>query len=478
MKFFFLSIFFFPLAAYGQITTSLDLTSESTLLTPGSPILGLDGQELVLSALPDAYKYEAELVFSTAESGFDADNFNASCEGRSNTLVVGISEIGNVFGGYNEGVWLTDNQSQTGLDNNFLFSVFNNQIYEAIPNTPHIQNSDISGPAFGASLEPDMRFGGSGSSVILIRNILGGSYQCQSEANCLSLLNNNVGWLNGSTYNEDRFTCTAYEVWQLKTEGLPVSSSIINYDFDSDGIIEATVNCLDKTAPVFPSSQILTDSEDALLASWLPGEFHYESTSLYNTSGSQANVQDFYTAVNNNENTLILVQTQEGEIIGGFNEGNWSQGPAQLNLDENFIFNLTDKRKHQALPGVSHISTGTEIEFGDSDLIFYFQFGEHYSEFTNYSPTSSSFQNTSTYEYLTEEDTFEIDRIEVYKLNNTGEPIFLPVDEDNNGICDHLDINNFISNNLGSCPGDFDANGSITASDLTSFLSVYGSECD
>jgi len=458
----------FILAAFLLAGSFLSLGQVVSIseLTPGSAILDLNGQQLVYDALPEGFRFEAELVYNTSVSGFTGDAFDAACDGLSHTLVVGISEQGNVFGGFNEGIW-TDLESQSDLLNNFLFSVTNQAIYPAIPSQPHTS------PAPGPGFSNDCRFFTSGSPNVLVQNSLGGSYECPDGTNCLCLLNNNIAWNN----SDDRFYCSNYEVWQLKTSGAPALA--VSIDYNEDGVPETTTDCYAQTKPVFLTSELLTTRNDALLASWLPEEFLYESQPLFSSNDAIVGQSNFLNNVAGFTNTIVLIRTEAGEIIGGYNEGFWSNSNVpQSNLDNNFIFNLSDKRRHLALPGEVHIDNGNELSFGYGDLTLIFSDMDQSSNFNGYSSTAADPSDTQVYNHITEQDDYIIDRIEVYQLNTTGEPIFLPADEDNNGICDHLDINNFISNNAGTCPGDFDANGSITASDLSAFLGVFGSTCD
>jgi len=214
-------------------------------LTPESNILDGHDQSLVLSWLPTGFEYEAELVYDSFVSGSLPSTVHAAVDGLSHTLVVAISEQGYIYGGYNEGIWEDDGALQTGLDNNFLFSVSFNKTYPAIPGETHITNS-TSGLMFGTldTEFPDLSFAASSTSETITLNYLVNSYLCPATgSSCQLYLNNGIGYA-GFT---DRFETVRWEVWQLNTSG---EALVILDDLDGDGVCDNAeeVGCMDETA--------------------------------------------------------------------------------------------------------------------------------------------------------------------------------------------------------------------------------------
>ncbi len=466
----FLSLILFSTQVWSQIVEEIELT-------PGSSIIDEDDQRLINDWLPEEFRYKAELIYlAKPESGFLASDFHNSCDGSSNTLIVGRTLQGNIFGGYNSGVWSSNGSTQMNLDENFLFSVDLQEIYRAESDVEHITNAPNAGPFFGSTSSPDLRFFSDNGFLVGVVNLLGEAYHCpkNSDAECYCRMNEGI--CDNIPNVTGRISCTSYEVWQLKDCG--TKSFSVGIDYDEDGVFDTFSNCYDQTPPMFPGSKIVDSSKDALLASWVPEEFLYESDLLFESTESVISLQTFLNNVAGFYDTVILIETELGEVIGGYNEGFWTGASnVETGLLGNFIFNLSDKRLHQALPGGDHTITGSVIRFGEEDLYINLGSDEHFTKLSDYSETSTSPENSNSYLYLCENSFFEIERIEVWKLKESGTSIFLPSDADGNGICDHLDPNKFFTSGS-ACPGDFDGDNFISVTDLTGFLSVFGGSCN
>ena len=67
---------------------------------------------------------EWSLVYRASRDGFNAKNFHKSCDGIANTLTVIESTNGNIFGGFTEKAW-NSNEESTMDRNAFIFSLAN-----------------------------------------------------------------------------------------------------------------------------------------------------------------------------------------------------------------------------------------------------------------------------------------------------------------------------------------------------------------
>jgi len=224
------------------LTNSFSFSQCVTSLTPGSSIVNETEQALIESWLPAGFEFEADLIWDSEVSGSNAGLVHQAVDGLSNTLIVAVSEQGYIYGGFNEGVWASDGNSQMGLDNNFLFSVSFNEVYPAIPGEIHIRNVS-GGLAFGG-IPLDFSFASNTSATVICFNNLGNSYECPSTASSCTLhFNNNIGWNNLT----DRFLTARWEVWQLNTTG---TATNVLLDSDGDGVCDEDelTGCQDLTA--------------------------------------------------------------------------------------------------------------------------------------------------------------------------------------------------------------------------------------
>jgi hypothetical protein len=105
---------------------------------------------------------ELKLVYRATRDGFNSDEFHNRCDGIANTLSVIKSEHGNVFGGFTEKEWRSDNNNNnnewTEDPNAFIISLVNkeNEAFKA-KNFNNGQNaiscSSSRGPTFGAGVD-------------------------------------------------------------------------------------------------------------------------------------------------------------------------------------------------------------------------------------------------------------------------------------------------------------------------------------
>jgi len=78
---------------------------------------------MVLCEFPIDQKWN--LIYRASRDGFEASQFHVRCDKKINTLVFIKSEHGNVFGGYTEQDWTSNNRTMKSDLNTFIFSLIN-----------------------------------------------------------------------------------------------------------------------------------------------------------------------------------------------------------------------------------------------------------------------------------------------------------------------------------------------------------------
>ena len=94
-----------------------------------------------------------KLIYRATRDGFSADDFHLRCDGIEKTLTLVKASTGNIFGGYAEEAWDSDN---TWVDDSesFIFSLCNNEI-----DSFKAEISGRSKPAIGCIPSIGPRFG-------------------------------------------------------------------------------------------------------------------------------------------------------------------------------------------------------------------------------------------------------------------------------------------------------------------------------
>ena len=65
------------------------------------------------------------MLYRATRDGFSAEDFHKRCDNKSNTLTIIKSTNGNIFGGYTDKAWMSDDEYHSD-PNAFLFSLVNN----------------------------------------------------------------------------------------------------------------------------------------------------------------------------------------------------------------------------------------------------------------------------------------------------------------------------------------------------------------
>ena len=90
------------------------------------------------------------LLYRCTRDGDDRNIFHEKCDGKDNTLIIGESTNGRIFGGFTTQKWENKNQGRTKNDEYaFLFQINDLQNYYAIKGKGGIFCKDDYGPTFG-----------------------------------------------------------------------------------------------------------------------------------------------------------------------------------------------------------------------------------------------------------------------------------------------------------------------------------------
>ena len=89
------------------------------------------------------------LLYRCSKDGDDCSIFHSKCDGISNTLVIGESESGNIFGGFTSQSWEKNNKTKND-DYAFLFQLNQMKINYVIKGKGGIYSDPSFGPTFGS----------------------------------------------------------------------------------------------------------------------------------------------------------------------------------------------------------------------------------------------------------------------------------------------------------------------------------------
>jgi len=97
--------------------TKIHFTIDSVILS------GLEQFRDLMSLCGFPIDQKWNLIYRASQDGFEASQFHAKCDDKSNTLVIIKSENDNIFGGYTEQSW--SGQDYKNDENAFIFSLIN-----------------------------------------------------------------------------------------------------------------------------------------------------------------------------------------------------------------------------------------------------------------------------------------------------------------------------------------------------------------
>jgi len=481
-------------------------------LLPDSEILNTDEQQVLgdlFLASPEVYvreyaNYQAELVYAhdisaDDDDGAEFDAYRKATERYRNMIILVESAAGFKYGGFNKDNFsyiTTGTYEERTRVENFVFSVSAMQRYS------------YSGELIGGTLLPSMiyefeefpswnrnqtdfgQFLSFDDNWKTANNYCNSSssYECpvdEGEDFTRVFLNGGISLVQGNTEFPNFIDNIGgrVEIWAMKDEGLSSRRPVdIGLDLNNDGIIDLTADCSAGDNDMFTGSQIFNAQSDNLISGWLPEEFHYKAELIFDINNGQPSngIEEWLFYSEGRENTVIVIETVDGRKFGGFNSGFWNDTPGtQTGLLDNFIFSISGQSKHDAIPGEVHITNGTMgPKFGGGDIEFV---GSIVND-VSLSYLGSSYEcgvngdtQNACIAYLASDEEYEIARFEFWQLKDSGTPVLAVTDENENGICDHLELTDLTAL---QCSGDYNGDGFVNIADLGGFLSAFGSECD
>lgn len=116
---------------------------------------------------------------------------------------------------------------------------------------------------------------------------------------------------------------------------------------------------------------IKNDNQYKLLMSWVGDNKDYNFELLYRGSDNKFNWEEFHNVCDQLyiNNTLVLIQLNNGDIVGGFTYNNWS-GHGFKRDERAFVFNLINEKKYKVNYSNQAIYTSPQFGpvFGRGDL--------------------------------------------------------------------------------------------------------------
>lgn len=135
-----------------NLSRNVNLLQSKTTLN--SNILSYSQTKNLIDLIDFPIDTKWTLLYSGERDGFGAADFHSRCDFKSPTLTVIKSENGNIFGGYTEAMWTSENEKEMRDPKSFVFSLVNEfdkpyvaRIEDAC--NPAIKCSPMFGPIFG-----------------------------------------------------------------------------------------------------------------------------------------------------------------------------------------------------------------------------------------------------------------------------------------------------------------------------------------
>lgn len=116
------------------------------------------------------------------------------------------------------------------------------------------------------------------------------------------------------------------------------------------------------------NSNILTQSQRERILKWFDSPIQFKNL-LYQATTSNFNPEDFHLEVGNERNTLVVLLTNDNNIIGGFTSQSWS-GEGFKEDPKAFLFNLSQQKLFPILSAENAIYCSSQLfpTFGNDDL--------------------------------------------------------------------------------------------------------------
>ena len=158
------------------------------------------------------------------------------------------------------------------------------------------------------------------------------------------------------------------------------------------------------------------------LQKWIsPKNIYFTTKLLFRKSENGDSFDEFHRLCDKKGKTLVLIEGEEGFIIGGYTTKNWDKSDKWYKDDDSFLFSLTQEKKFPVIKGKNTIK-------GRDDLgpwFAYFGFGRNYGKgnlsqgfFNYYNKNSMSFENYDTIiPNKKKSRLFDVKEVEIYQIN-------------------------------------------------------------
>ena len=173
------------------------------------------------------------------------------------------------------------------------------------------------------------------------------------------------------------------------------------------------------------SSIIKSAAQIKLLSKWIKAKGNVTASLLYRATTFDDYAHNFHEKCDNQGPTLIIIETNQGKIIGGYTEAEWcrtNEWYEEYQRDENaFLFNLTSKKKFKVKDPDYAIRCNNNSGpiFGDGcDLYVGDNFirNRYNNNKNNYVNGGVTYDMQSKYELLDGDQKLEIKEMEVFQI--------------------------------------------------------------
>ena len=194
-----------------------------------------------------------------------------------------------------------------------------------------------------------------------------------------------------------------------------LNNKIINHE-DRIKALEEIIKKLEKNendAKDLLKSDIITSKEQIdLINEWINNKKNKYSL-LYKGTRDGDSWEQFFEKCENKGPTILIIETTDGEILGGYTEKSWIKNKG-ISTPESFLFNINKKKKY-FINGNGYIHSYGDFGFGDH-LYYELHFFDNYLKNKSKMHGLTSY-NLNSFEISGGKQNFNIKEMEVYKIN-------------------------------------------------------------
>ena len=210
------------------------------------------------------------------------------------------------------------------------------------------------------------------------------------------------------------------EIQELKSLIINLNKRITNLENKSENKYEYKPENKDenkKLNKILYSNIIKNNEELKFLLNSISPTNQLSLQLLYSSELNGENTENFKSAYLNKNDIIILVQTKKGKRFGGYAHEEFQNIEDFMKIDDNaFLFNLDKMKIYKSKGGTHSIWNfeGNSIDFGTgTDLRIYHDFF-HQKNYTRQNNQDYNYDETNA---LNGEEYFEIEFLELYKVN-------------------------------------------------------------